>query len=78
MFCLQRKSLINNDLTNYIKDTTNKSLEKYKKFNYLNFFHVQENNKPSDNNLFIIPFVSFFSFLAGYHFSSFFKNLKLT
>jgi hypothetical protein len=51
----------------YIKEQTNNSLKKYK-----------TNSEPTSNipMYYYVPFVSLFSFLAGYHFSHIIKTLK--
>jgi hypothetical protein len=64
---------ISPEMLKYIRDTTNKSIEKYKRpFSYIN---VGE-DKPNLYSL--LPFVSFVSFLAGYNFHIFImKNVKV-
>jgi hypothetical protein len=66
---------VSTDMSDYIKETTNKSLEKYK--NNMNNSIVLLKNKEDLNtflntcsntwsNTFLLAFVSIFSFLAGY------------
>ena len=68
MFCLNNKPLFNQDLSRYLLESTNKSMKKYLNANSLRF----ESNASSDNppNYILLPFVSLFSFLAGYYFKS--------
>jgi hypothetical protein len=68
MFCLNNKPLFNQDLSRYLLESTNKSMKKYLNANSLRF----ESNDSSDNpsNYILLPFVSLFSFLAGYYFKS--------
>lgn len=68
MFCLNNKPLFNQDLSRYLLESTNKSIKKYLNSNSLRF----ESNDSSDNptNYILLPFVSLFSFLAGYYFKS--------
>jgi len=61
MFSIQR---INPDMVKYIKDTTNKSMEKYKK--YKNNILTTSDTNDTHNYLSLLPFVSLFSFLVGY------------
>lgn len=73
---------ISPDMCTYIKDQTNKSLERYR--------HNNRNNNesaiyydcgcgtppPSVSIYYYVPFLSLFSFLAGYHFSHILKNIR--
>ena len=54
------------DMAEYIKQSTNKSLEKYKqdKINTNKVIRIKEEEK----NIFILAFVSIFSFCMGYKF----------
>jgi hypothetical protein len=61
MFSIQR---INPDMAKYIKDTINKSMEKYKN-NKNNILTTSDTNK-THNYLSLLPFVSLFSFLVSY------------
>ena len=69
---LIRPSLISNNVSTYIKDTTNKSLEKYK--NKVRFVTTDLTNDSYPNKGYpltffaVLPFVSLMSFLAGYKF----------
>ena len=69
---LIRPSLISNKISTYIKDTTNKSLEKYK--NKVRFVITDLTNDSYPNKGYpltffsLLPFVSLMSFLAGYKF----------
>ena len=64
MFSIQR---INPDMAKYIKETINKSMEKYinNKNNTNNILTTSDTNE-SHNYLSLLPFVSLFSFLVGY------------
>jgi len=65
MFSLRKYPLIDPELSKYIKESTNKSIEKY--LNKSKILCTPNENNP--NNIFLIlPFVSLVSFLAGYHF----------
>lgn len=61
MFSIQR---INPDMAKYIKETTNKSMEKYK--NNINNILTTSDTNDTHNYLSLLPFVSLFSFLVGY------------
>lgn len=61
MFSIQR---INPDMVKYIKETTNKSMEKYK--NNINNILTTSDTNDTHNYLSLLPFVSLFSFLVGY------------
>ena len=71
-FRLKRPYLISNEISTYIKDTTNKSLEKYK--NKVRFVTTDLTNDSYPNKGYpltffaVLPFVSLMSFLAGYKF----------
>ena len=77
MFALNRhKPYFDDDLVQYIKETTNKSIarymDKHKKERQSNIIvHTSgndDNDCPNPNNLLVLlPFVSLFSFLAGYY-----------
>ncbi len=70
MFTLRSRSLISPEMSKYINDTTNKSLEKYKNNIKLN---IPNHKNDPPNFLFILPFVSLISFLAGYKLSKLIK-----
>ena len=77
---LIRPSLISNNVSTYIKDTTNKSLEKYKKVRFVipttttDLTHDSYPNKGYQLTFFsVLPFVSLMSFLVGYRF---FRQMK--
>jgi len=66
-------SMISPEMLRYIKESTNKSIEKYKnKNNYNSKLVITKKDKPPNDFFILLPFVSIVSFLAGYHFS----NLK--
>jgi hypothetical protein len=69
MFALRRHPLISPEMSKYIKDTTNKSLEKYT--NKSKF--VIPDKKDPPNFFLLLPFVSLISFLAGYKFCKLIK-----
>jgi hypothetical protein len=72
---------VSNEMSTYIKDTTNKSLEKYKnKVRFVipttttNLTHDSYPNKGYQLTFFsVLPFVSLMSFLVGYRF---FRQMK--
>lgn len=70
MFRLSNPLIISNEISTYIKDTTNKSLEKYK--NKVRFVTTDLTNDSYPNKGYpptffsLLPFVSLMSFLAGY------------
>ena len=72
MFRLSNPLIISNEISTYIKDTTNKSLEKYK--NKVRFVTTDLTNDSYPNKGYpltffsLLPFVSLMSFLAGYKF----------
>lgn len=70
MFRLSNPLIISNEMSTYIKDTTNKSLEKYKnkvRFVTTDLTNDSYPNKGYPSNFFaVLPFVSLMSFLAGY------------
>jgi hypothetical protein len=70
MFCIGRKSIINPEISRYIRDQTNKftnkTMEKYLKIGRENLVITQNKNLPFCCN--ILPFVSLFSFILGYNF----------
>jgi hypothetical protein len=68
MFCLNNKPLFNQELSKYLLESTNKSMKKYLNMNYLQGQTNDSNENPS--NYILLPFVSLFSFLAGYYFKS--------
>ena len=64
MFTLRRCPLISSEMSKYIKDSTNKSLEKY-----TNNFKFVISDKTDPLSFFVLfPFVSLISFLAGYNY----------
>jgi hypothetical protein len=64
MFTLRRYPLISSEMSKYIKDSTNKSLE-----NYTNNFKFVIHDKTVPLSFFVLfPFVSLISFLAGYNY----------
>jgi hypothetical protein len=69
MFALRRHPLISPEMSKYIKDTTNKSLEKYTN----NSKFVIPDKKDPPNFFILLPFVSLISFLAGYKFCKLIK-----
>lgn len=67
MFSIQR---INPDMAKYIKETINKSMEKYinnkNNTNNTNNILTTSDTNETHNYLSLLPFVSLFSFLVGY------------
>jgi len=70
MFNLSNRQLISDKISKYLRYTTNKSLEKYKK-NVT--FSIPDKNVPL-NFFFILPFVSLISFLTGYKLGKVIQN----
>ena len=71
MFSTKKHFSISPEMPKYIRDSTNKSLEKY-----LNKYNVNAQmlkDKPP-TCIILLPFVSLISFLAGYNFSFFFTK----
>ena len=73
MLSLRKPTIISPKLSQYIKETTNKSLEKYKYNNIRTLFAHTTNNDINNNinnikNVFlIISFVSVITFLSRYN-----------
>jgi hypothetical protein len=70
MLHLGSRQIISDKISKYIKDSTNKSLEKYKN-NVKNY--IPYKNDSSDFFM-LLPFVSLISFLAGYKLSKTLQN----
>ena len=69
MFTLRKRPLISPKISKYIRDSTNKSLEKY----IYNFeFVIPDKTDPVDFFV-LLQFVSLISFLAGYKFCKLIK-----
>lgn len=66
MFYFGSTRNINPELSKYIREHTNKSMEKYSKMTKCNLVTTCDQKVPCWYN--IIPFVSVVSFLAGYNF----------
>jgi hypothetical protein len=69
-----RLPVIEPNMIKYIKEHTNKSLEKYKtNKNYVNYIPT-----PTHEPFiyYYVPLLSLFSFLAGYNFSHIIKNMN--
>ena len=74
MFVLNRKQIINSNMSKYVKEYTNKWLLNLKE-KYSNNSHIIrvydlvkcKNEEPKLPNSFFIPFVSFILFLASYN-----------
>ena len=68
---------VSKEMSTYLKDTTNKSLEKYKKVRFViptDLTHDSYPNKGYQLTFFsVLPFVSLMSFLVGYRF---FRQMK--
>jgi predicted transcriptional regulator len=70
MLSLRKPTIISPKLSQYIKETTNKSLEKYKHNNIHTLFAHNTNNDINNNvkNIFlIISFVSVITFLSRFN-----------
>jgi hypothetical protein len=68
MFCLSKRPMISRELSNYLRDSTNKSIDKHFKPPYISHLLINKNIEPKDISLWLLPFVSIVSFLAGYNF----------
>lgn len=81
MLSLRKPPFISPKLSQYIKDTTNKSLEKYKyKHNNIHTLFVHNKNNINNNikNVFlIISFVSVISFLSRFNTCTCNNQIKL-
>jgi hypothetical protein len=64
MFSVNKKFLISPEMAKYIRDSTNKSIEKH-----LDKYKINSQSNINDvhNLIGLLPFVSFISFLAGYN-----------
>ena len=71
MFRSNKPFLISPEILKYIKDSTNKSLEKCLNKYKINTLFPKD-SLPNYNAL--LPFVSFISFLAGYNLNLFFTS----
>lgn len=69
---LNKRLLISAEMLKYIRDSTNKSLEKY--LNKYNINALELNNR-TPNCIILMPIVSLVSFLAGYNFCNFLQKL---
>jgi hypothetical protein len=65
MFSLKRYPMLSPEMSKYIRESTNKSIENYK-INPYSLVLFEKNDPPKFFAL--LPFVSFISFLAGYKF----------
>jgi len=64
----RNKLMMKPELANYIKESLNTSLKKFKEGNSTNKKYNPSDDSHSNNIYFLLPFVSFLSFLAGYNF----------
>ena len=71
MFCLNRRPMISPEISKYLRDTTNKAIHNRFKTPYISHLLLNENIEPKDVSLWLFPFVSLISFLAGYNFCKF-------
>jgi len=70
MFCLNKRPMINPDLSKYLRDVTNKNIEKQFKTPDFSSEKITTISLPNDFRPYFLlfPFVSLISFLAGYNF----------
>lgn len=68
MFCLNKRPMISREWSNYLRDATNKSIDKRFKTPNISHLLINKNIEPKDISLWLLPFVSIVSFLAGYNF----------
>jgi hypothetical protein len=76
MINIGRKPIINTEISNHIREQTNKFANKLKE-KYSNIYGenlVITQNKDLPNSCNIIPFVSLFSFILGYNFCYYSKK----
>lgn len=69
MFAFNLKSNISPEISKYIKEQTNKSIQRQNTNNSL----VNTRIYDFDKNYFVFPFVSLFSFIVGYKCCEFMK-----
>lgn len=72
MLNYNKRFSVSPEMLKYIRDSTNKSLEKYLNKYNINALDLKD-RKPSC--IMLLPFVSFISFLAGYNFHNFVERL---
>jgi hypothetical protein len=66
--CNQEKLKSNNFILSLLRETTNRNIKKCKEeVNMNKLVEIDNPNNPNDV-YFVIPLISFFSFLLGYHF----------
>jgi len=70
MFCLNNRPMIKPEMSKYLRDLTNKSVDNHFKTPYFTRILLNKNKPP--NNIvpyfLLLPFVSLLSFLAGYNY----------
>ena len=70
MFCLNNRPMVKPEMSKYLRDVTNKSIDKHFKTPY--FTRILLNKNIPSNNIMpyflLFPFVSLISFLAGYNY----------
>ena len=67
MFGFGNRTNIKPELANYIKESLNKSMNKFKEIHSLKKIYNSKET-PYTNNVYLLPFVSLFSFLVCYNF----------
>lgn len=72
MLNYNKRFSISPEMSKYIRDSTNKSLEKYLNKYNINVLALKD-SKP--NCIVLLPFVSLISFLVGYNFHNFVEKL---
>jgi hypothetical protein len=68
MFCLNKRPMLSREYSNYLRDSANKAIDKRFKTSNISHLLINKNIEPKDISLWILPFVSIVSFLAGYNF----------
>jgi len=70
MFCLNKRPMLRPELSKYLRDVTNKEIDKHFKTPYYTRLLVNKNILPTDivPYFLLLPFVSLIFFLAGYNY----------
>jgi hypothetical protein len=72
MLNYNKRLSISSEMLKYIRESTNKSLEKYLTKYNINALELKDR---TPNCIILLPFVSLISFLAGYNFNNFVEKL---
>lgn len=71
MLSFKQRLFVSPEMSKYISEQTNKSIQKYSNNNFKRVFNLvkyKDVDSLISNFYFVLPFVSFISFLAGYNF----------